>query len=178
MDASHLTPDDVVYHLAVSADGYLATSDGGGDWLVPYFIPELGHADFLARVGTVLMSRRTKDRIKKTGSFSYDGLPGIVATSHKLGSEDAPLKAAEGTPVQILEAAGKLGPGPYWVAGGAHLATGFLEAGLITRIDLITVPLVLGAGLPAFINRHPLALDLIETQTYPKGIVRTSWRPV
>jgi dihydrofolate reductase len=177
MDASVLKPDDVVYYLAVSLDGYLARSDGGTDWLEPYFIPELGFHDFIARIGTVLMGRRTWDRIAAHGKYPYGELPGIVATSRPLGEIEAPVERAEGTPAQIFKAAQKAGPGPYWLVGGAHLATGFLDAGLITRIDLFTIPVLLGAGQPAFINRRDIALDLIDTGTYPKGIVRTSWRP-
>jgi dihydrofolate reductase len=177
MDASVLTPDDVVYYLAVSLDGYLATPDGGTAWLDPYFIPELGFHDFIARVRTVLMGRRTWDRIEGFGKWPYGDLPGIVATSRPLGKLAAPVTAAEGTPAQIFAAAQKVGPGPYWLVGGAHLATGFLEAGLLTRIDLFTIPVLLGAGIPAFINRQQITLDLIDAETYPKGIVRTSWRP-
>jgi len=177
MDASVLKPDDVVYYLAVSADGHLARPDGGTDWLEPYFIPELGFDDFIARVGTVLMGRRTWDRIASFGKYPYGELPGVIATSRPLGDVDAPVRTAEGTPDQILKMAKKTGPGPYWVVGGAHLATGLLEAGLITRIDKFTVPVLLGAGMAAFINRKQIALDLIDTETYPKGVIRSSWRP-
>lgn len=177
MDATVLRPDDVVYYFAVSADGYLAAADGGTSWLEPYFIPELGFHEFIARIGTVLMGRRTWDRIEGFGKYPYGTLPGIVATSRPLGPLVAPVTRAEGTPAQIFEAAKKAGPGPYWLVGGAHLATGFLESGLLTRIDLFAVPVLLGAGRPAFINRRQIALDLIDSQTYPKGIVRTSWRP-
>ncbi|MBU1176280.1 MAG: dihydrofolate reductase family protein [Alphaproteobacteria bacterium] len=177
MDASVLTPDDVVYYLAVSLDGHLARPDGGVDWLDPFFIPELGFHAFLARVGTVVIGRRTWDHIAAMGKYPYGDIPGIIATSRKIEGPEAPVKTAEGTPAQILDAARKAGPGPYWVVGGAHLATGLIDAGLITRIDLFTVPVLIGVGRPAFINRHDIALDLIGTETYPKGIVRTSWRP-
>ena len=177
MDASVLTPDDVVYYFAASADGYIATPDRGVGWLEPYTVPELGFHDFIASVKTLIMGRRTWDQIETFGKWPYGELPAIVATSRPLGALEAPVKTADGTPEQIFAAARKLGPGPYWIVGGAHLATGFLEKGLITRIDLFTMPVLLGAGVPAFINRRHIGLDLIDTQTYPKGVTRTSWRP-
>lgn len=177
MDASVLKQDDVVYYFAASVDGYIATPDRSVDWLAPYTVPELRFHDFIARIRTLLMGRRTWDHIAAHGKWPYGALPGIVATSRPLGKLNAPVTAAEGTPAQIFEAAKKIGTGPYWVVGGAHLATGFLEAGLLTRIDLFTIPVLLGAGVPALINRRQITLDLIDTETYPKGIVRTSWRP-
>ena len=177
MDASVLTENDVIYYLAVSLDGHLARLDGGIDWLEPYSIPELGFHDFIARIGTTVIGRRTWDQIATFGSYPYGNIPGVVATSRPLNGPEAPVKAAEGTPSQIMKAAREAGPGPYWVVGGAHLATGLVDAGLITRIDLFTIPVLIGAGKPAFINRSDIALDLIDTETYPKGIVRTSWRP-
>ena len=42
-------------------------------------------------------------------------------------------------------------------------------------MDLFVIPVLLGAGIPAFKLDGKANLTLIETQSYPKGIVRLSY---
>jgi dihydrofolate reductase len=77
-----------------------------------------------------------------------------------------------------MNSAKAFSPGPHWVVGGADLAAQFVVAKLLTRIDLFVIPLLLGEGIPAFANRDRARLELIDSQTYPKGIVRMSYRPL
>lgn len=177
MDAASLKNDDIIYYLAASLDGYIAGPDGDVSWLSDYFIPELGFHDFIAQVGGIIMGRNTWDKVQGFGKWPYGEIPGIVATHRPLEKTEAPVTRATGTPDEILTAAKSRGPGPYWLSGGANLATQFLESGPLTRIDLFTIPVLLGEGIPAFHNKQHTTLDLIDSQTYPKGIVRTSWRP-
>ena len=177
MDASTLEKDDVVYYAAVSADGYIATPDGGVGWLESYFIPELGFNDFIARVGGVIMGRTTYDGIAVHGKWPYRGKPGVVLTHRPLDGLDAPVAAVDGTPGEALAAVRANGPGPYWIVGGADAAAQFLQSGAMTRADMFVIPELLGSGIPAFRNDTVTGLDLIGTQTYPNSVVRLSYRP-
>jgi dihydrofolate reductase len=179
VDASEIADDDVVYYLAASLDGFIAGKDGDVSWLNDYFVPELGFHDFMARVGTAIMGRRTFDTmLALTGDkYAYGATPSVVVTSRPLPQLDAPIVAGKGSPEEILDAARRHGRGPFWVIGGADIATQLLERGLLTRIDLFTVPVLLGDGISPFRNQTPVALDLASSGTYPKGITRTSWRP-
>lgn len=172
-----LEDNDVVYYAAVSLDGFIADSDGGVGWLDGYFIPELGFHDFMARVGTTIMGRKTFDQISGFGKWPYQGKPGLIVTHGDLPETDAEIAKVEGLPDQIITAAKALGAGPYWVVGGANLAGQMLSAGALTRIDLFVIPELLGAGVPAFANLDRTGLELIGTQEYLKGTVRLSFRP-
>lgn len=177
MDGSVIASDDVVYYAAVSADGCIATADGGVDWLSDYFIPELGFHDFIVRVGGVIMGRGTFDKIAAHGQWPYQGKPGTVASHRPLEDVGGQVSKVEGGPEAVLNAARAHGPGPYWLVGGADLAGQFLVAGALTRIDLFVTPVLLGGGIPAFRNNAIAGLELIDTQTYPKSIARLSYRP-
>lgn len=178
MDASEIADDDIVYYLAASLDGFIATRDGGVDWLNEYFGPELGFHSFMARIRGAIMGRGTWDKmIGLTGGKSaYGAMPVTVVTNRPFEAA-GPVGVAAGSPQVIVAAMRARSPGPYWLVGGAHLATQLLEGGLLTRIDLFTIPVLLGEGIPAFVNRTPVALDLVSTGTYPKGITRASFRP-
>eukprot|EP01031_Cornospumella_fuschlensis_P042016 gene42016-51295_t len=51
---------------------------------------------------------------------------------------------------------------------------GLLAEGAITEFDLFTMPVLLGRGIPLFAGGHPPAqkLALLDTQTWPNGVVR------
>lgn len=61
-----------------------------------------------------------------------------------------------------------------WVVGGGQPIAGLLAEGAITELDLFTMPVRLGRGIPLFAGGHPPAqqLTLLDTQTWPNGVVR------
>jgi dihydrofolate reductase len=177
MDASAIKSDDVIYYAAVSLDGFIAGKDGDVTWLDGFFIPELGFHDFLKRVGGLIMGRRTFDKIAGFGKWPYGELEGTVATHRDMDASIGPVKRAEGAAESVYDSAKAFSPGPHWLVGGADLATQFLSAGLLTRIDFFVIPVLLGQGVPAFVNKEKANLQLIDSQTYPKDIVRLSYMP-
>jgi dihydrofolate reductase len=178
MDASTIQPNDVIYYAAVSLDGYIAGQDGDVSWLDGYFIPELGFHNFMARMKGVIMGRGTFDKIVSFGKWPYGDVPGTIATHRDFDGSFGPITKSGGAPAEILADAKQKTEGPHWIIGGADLATQFLEAGLLTRIDLFVIPVLLGSGIPAFRNSRRVSLSLIDSQTYPKGIVRMSYKPL
>lgn len=178
MDASTIQQNDVIYYAAVSLDGFIAGQDGDVSWLDSYFIPELGFHDFMARIKGVIMGRGTFDKIVSFGKWPYGDVPGTIATHRDFDGSFGPITKSGGPPADILAEAQQKSVGPHWIIGGADLATQFLEAGLLTRIDLFVIPVLIGSGIPAFRNSRRLSLSLIDSQTYPKGIVRMSYKPL
>jgi dihydrofolate reductase len=180
VDAASIRPGEVVYFLAQSIDGYIADATGDDSWLGEYFIPELGFHDFIARIGIVIMGRRTWDKIEIRGKWPYGQIPGVIASHRQVAAISVPVTVVAGSAEAILaEARAKSPPdAAIWLVGGADLATQFLEEGMLDRIELFTFPLLLGAGIPALRNHNRVALDLVSSGTYPKGITRNTWRPV
>ena len=180
MDAREIEDDDVVYYLAASLDGFIADRDGGADWLNDYMLPELGMAEFMKRIGSTIIGRRSWDKmVAMMGKAASGGsTPGTIVTHRPIEvGKKSRVRTAEGDVAEIMAVARAHGPGPYWLIGGADVATQFLLQGALTRIDLFTIPVLLGGGTPAFRNEVPVSLDLISAHTYGKGITRTSWRP-
>lgn len=168
---------DVVYYVAMSLDGYIADAEGKVEWLNPFFIPELGFHDFMAQIKGVVMGRKTYDFIEAYGKWPYGAVPGTIATNRPLGKLDAPLRAASGTPTEILAFARQSCVGPFWIVGGAELASNFAAAGLLTRLDIFVIPTLIGSGTRAFSPAASGRLELIETEHYINGVARLSYRP-
>jgi dihydrofolate reductase len=69
--------------------------------------------------------------------------------------------------------------GELQVHGSGTLTYWLLKAGLIDEMDLLVCPVVVGQGKRLFPDAGPdAALELIESQTFPKGITVQRYRPV
>ena len=178
MDASAIKDNDVVYYAAVSLDGFIAGKDGDVSWLDGYFIPELGFHEFIKRMSGVIMGRKTFDKIASFGKWPYGALPGTIATHGEIDGSFGPVSQSQGTAKEINATARSSSSGPLWLVGGADVAGQFLAQEMLTRMDLFVIPVLLGSGIPAFKLDEKANLTLIETQSYPKGIVRLSYRPL
>lgn len=68
---------EIVYYVAASPDGFIATADGGIDWLKPFEAgtEDYGYAEFYALVEAVLLGRKTYEQCPKFPEWPYPGKP-------------------------------------------------------------------------------------------------------
>lgn len=143
---------DVIYMFAMSLDGYIARPDGSFDWLERF--PADADYDFdafLDSLSGIVMGRGSYDAARRDGRWDYSRWPTAVATSRPI--DDAPdgVEAMAGSPAQLLQnLRGRGATGRIWMFGGGDLARQFLDAGLLDTIEIGTIPVIIGSGLPAF----------------------------
>ncbi|MEV6448182.1 dihydrofolate reductase family protein [Amycolatopsis sp. NPDC051716] len=103
---------------------------------------------------------------RDTPKVVFSSTPGEIGWNTRLVTGDAVaeitrLKAGDGGPMRI---------------GGATLAGAAMRAGLIDEYALATYPVVAGGGTPFFTALdHRVQLDLVETRTFPGGVVLTRY---
>ena len=175
MDVSEIRDIDIVYYVAASIDGFISTPDGDVSWLNDYFLPELGFDAFMKRMRGSIMGRATYD--KMAGMMGGGSQPCIVATNRELKAKGG-VRPMAGSAVELAKAAREAARGPVWLVGGGTLAAQLLEAHEIDRIDLFTIPVVLGKGIPAFRNDRLVRLELASKQDYAKGITRRTYQSI
>ena len=62
--------------------------------------------------------------------------------------------------------------------GSGTLIRWLLDHDLVDEIQLLVIPVVLGQGARLFPDAGPdLALDLIDSRAFPKGITSQTYRP-
>lgn len=159
-------------YIAASVDGYIATPDGGVEWLAPYHHLDTGIQDFMDRIGTVVMGRRTFDQVLGSGDWPYADKRTIVLTSHPAtGPEGHQLDTWNGDPSQLMAMLRKTGSGDIWLMGGAHVIRQWLDLDLIDRLELYVIPVLLGNGIRLFQRSdHHQTLQLQAATTWPGGI--------
>lgn len=68
--------------------------------------------------------------------------------------------------------------GEMQVHGSGTLVQWLLANGLVDKVELLVFPVVVGQGKRLFPDSGPdLALELVETRSFPKGIILQTYRP-
>ena len=169
---------DVVYYVACSLDGYIATPDGGVDWLTHFQNggDDYGFTEFYSSMDALVMGSQTYDVALKQGSWRAADKPSWVFTHRALRVAHPSVTLTSEDPVQVIESLGARGLERVWLMGGGELAASFRMRGLISHYRIAVVPIVLGSGIPLFADasRQDL-LALVEAKSHPSGIVQLSY---
>jgi dihydrofolate reductase len=169
---------DVVYSVAASLDGFIASTDGGVDWLPP-FEPgggDFGLGAFLASVDAIVMGRESYEVARRLGPWTYTQ-PATVMTRTPLVDAPGGVESSDAGPAEVVAGLAAQGRRRVWLFGGGRLAASFLDAGLVTHVDVAVVPVVLGEGVPLVGRLGSLArLGLEKAETHSAGVVGLRYR--
>ena len=157
--------------IASSLDGYIAREDGDVSWL--FSDADYGYSQFFASIDTVLMGRKTYDKLLGFGiEYPYRGKKSYVFTRSIKRANDPNVEfVSEDAADFVQKLAGSQG-GDIWVDGGSEIISALLNAGLIDEIIVSVHPVVLGRGIPLFKNvQRQIDLKLVKSISYPGGLV-------
>ena len=169
---------EVVYYVAASLDGYIATSDGGIEWLSPFEGKEgkgedYGYAAFYASIDAVLLGRRTYEQCLTFGEWLYRGKPCWVFAHGGMKITEPHVTLTNQDPHQMVSELQARKLQRAWLVGGGELAGSFRREGLISEYIVSVVPVILGAGISLFASGGAQeALKLVGTNAHPSGIVQ------
>lgn len=165
--------------IATSLDGFIATPEGGIDWLTALPVPEgedHGYAAFMAGVGAIMMGRGTFEAAAGFDAWPYE-VPTVVLST-RLAEAALPerlrgrVRVWSCEPRAALERLGTEGVGRVYVDGG-QVISACLRARLVTRLAITRVPVLLGRGLPLFADCGAHALEHVETRVWAHGFVQS-----
>lgn len=170
----------VIYGGACSLDGFLAGRDGALDWLHFSKDVEAVMKASWANTDTLLVGRKTWETTAAMGGGDDVPMKGI--TSYLFSRT---LKTAPGKGIRLVtEDAGefvralKQQPGKDMIVmSGGNLAASLLAAGVVDEIGLNIHPVLLGAGVPAFLDSGArVKLELTECRAIDGGCVLVTYR--
>ena len=176
--------------LGMSVDGFIARRDGdlsfldgsgdeggsnsggapddgeGGDF---------GFAEFVAGIDAIVMGRSTYEFIAPFDDWPYQGKPvHVLSTTLEVGAD--PRITVHPSFDEAVAALGAAGYRRLYVDGGRTVDT-FLRAGLIADLTLSRVPVLIGSGHTPFGELEAdIPLEHVRTQTFPGGMVQTTYR--
>jgi dihydrofolate reductase len=170
----------VIVHIATSADGYIARSDGDLEWLTSRPAPKgfYGMNAFMKSVDTKVMGRKTYEIGLRMGA-KFDSQSRSIVFSHHPPPADAPsgvefVSEAIGPYVSRLrEQPGK----GIWLMGGGEIIASFLDAQAIDEFVISVAPVFIGEGIPLIARRHrQVPLELRSVERFADGLVQLHYR--
>jgi dihydrofolate reductase len=165
----------VTYEAASSLDGFIARPDGAVDWLLFTKDAQAIMAESWQRIDTILMGRKIWEVAAAAhgGAGADGGSIGTFVFSRTLTSLSAKgatlVRDDAGEFVRDL----KQRPGKdICVMGGGDFARSLLAAGVVDEIGLNVHPVLLGAGIPLFVDpQRQIDLELTECRRLAGGCV-------
>jgi dihydrofolate reductase len=175
-EGTRLVKIPACYYVATSVDGLIADRLGNVDWLGPFFNRDYGFPGFLDSIDTVVMGRRTYERILRSAKTNpYEGKLFVVLSRTWKTGPYAHL-FWQGPLEELMLRLEGFGSKSLWIVGGGSVAGAFLEAGLLDEVRQFVMPLVLGSGTPLFGPlREQTSLRLKDSQSFPNGVLQLTY---
>lgn len=171
----------IILYIATSIDGYIATPDGGIEWLNEIPNPnktDHGYNTLLDSIDAVLMGGRTYHEIIGYGvAWPYkDKISYVVSRRDSNVTPNEKVHfIIEDIIARISELKAETGK-DIWLVGGGELTTILLNANLIDEMRLCIAPVILGQGIPLFPNKpKESAWTLTDSKAYDTGIVTMTY---
>ena len=166
---------NVIVHIATSADGYIARSNGDLEWLTNRPKPKgfYGMGEFTKTIDTKLMGRKTWDWSRGFGIKPDPKTRSIVFSRHPAPADTGGAEFV-GEPIGPFVNRLKEQPGKnIWLMGGGELIASCLDAGVIDEFVVSVVPVFIGQGIPLIAPRHRhVELKLKSVERFDDGLVQ------
>lgn len=178
-------------YIATSTDGYIATPDGGVDWLHTSGKadadmsenPDMGFTEFINSVDCMIMGRKCMEVIASfdipAEQWPYRNIK-IYALSNTLTEPPANLagkvEMVSGDIITLVNQLFENGYKHAYIDGGATI-TSFINLKLINEMTITKAPVILGDGIPLFGKlNHPVKLERAESISFPNDFIQLKYR--
>lgn len=168
-------------YIAVSLDGYIATPDGGVEWLNQFQISkneDYGYKEIYQSIDTILMGGRTYRDIVGFGcEWPYKDKTTYIVSRNNINltpSEQVYFITdhVTGNVEKLKESTGK----DIWLAGGGELVSMLLDANQIDEMHLCYLPIVLGQGISLFPNKPKETIwKLVGSKSFLSGAISITY---
>jgi dihydrofolate reductase len=170
----------VILYIAASLDSYIATEDGGVAWLEAFQLPneDYNYGAFMANVGAVIMGGRTYRQVLTFGDWAYKGVVSYIVTSQPLADHpNDNVRKVEGNFPELVQQIKAQTDKDIFFVGGAQLTKAFIELDLIDQYEIALMPVMLGKGIPLFLELERVQnITLTGTKTYPNDVVALTYQ--
>lgn len=165
--------------IAASLDGFIADANDDLSFLSKMEAPgeDYGYTAFMEKVDTVVMGRRTYDKVMSMGiPFPHADRSCYVITRTPRAAIGRTIFHTGDPAALIRELRAKPG-GIIFLDGGAQVVNRLLQERLIDGITLSIIPVLLGDGIRLFSEGGLMQdLELLDHRAYPSGLVQLRYR--
>lgn len=164
----------VISFIAMSLDGYIAKSDGDISFLsiVEKAGEDYGYSDFIKTIDTIIVGRKTYDKILNIG-FEYPIDKVVYVITRTVIPDHGRIKYYSGSLTKLVsELRDKKGRNIF-CDGGSEIINELLQGNLVDEFVISIIPILMGDGISLFKSKRPLLrLKLVDYQKYDTGLVQ------
>lgn len=170
---------EIIYSVASSLDGYIATDGGSVDWLSRFQIAgeDHGAGELEASVDALLLGSHTYEFALKLGQWPSPDKLTWIFTRRDLRILHPSITLTAQSPHEVVDLLASRGLRRAWLMGGGKLAASFHQDQLISRYIISVFPVLLGSGIPLFASHSspPDVLRLVGAKPFKSGIVQVTY---
>lgn len=171
----------VILYIATSLDGYIACEDGDISWLSMVEVPgeDYGYGEFIKTVDTVIMGRKTYDKILSFGiEFPHRDKECYVITRQQK-PPDGSITFYNGDMSELIKKLKEKGGKDIFIDGGAQVVNELMRLDLIDEYIISVIPVFLGSGIRLFESGRPqMSLQLMSSKHFSSGLVQISYERI
>jgi dihydrofolate reductase len=169
----------LVLYIAASLDGFIAGPGGDLSFLSDWQQAgeDYGYGEFLESVDTVILGRKTYEKVLSFGIERPYGDREVVVLTRTAMPSRGKVTFFSGNIGSLVNGLKEQEGSNIFCDGGAETVHELLTLGLIDEIILSVVPVLLGDGIPLFRPGRPkMTLTLPDTRRYDGGLVQLHYK--
>ena len=165
----------VCLFIAMSLDGYIARPDGDISFLdeMNQEGEDYGYSAFIETVDTVILGRKTYEKLISMGVESPYGDRNVFVLTHSPRLAPKNISYYSGSLSELISSI-RIQPGKHiYCDGGAETIAQLIQENLVDEMIISIVPILLGNGIRLFGASSPeQKLQFIDHTTFEKGLVQ------
>ncbi len=161
--------------IAMSLDGYIAKPNGDISFLdeMNQEGEDYGYKAYIEMVDTVLLGRKTYDKILSMGMENHYGERDVYVISRTPRKNSGNVTFYSGDIKKLVTALKSKHGKNIYCDGGAETIQQLLNADLVDEMTISIIPILLGEGIRLFNGDYPeKKLQLVRCQKFEKGLVQ------
>ena len=166
-------------YIAASLDGFVADADHGVGWLDDFDGSDFGYEQFIAGIGCIVMGRKSFDFVDGyDGDWPYPGKEVVLVTHRPVPALPPQSRVWAGDDLTpLINDLRAFEGGDVWLVGGSDLMHQFRLAGALDSLEIYTMPLLLGDGVPLWLpSPEKETATLVECAAVELGVIRSVYR--
>lgn len=171
----------LILYIATSLDGYIAKPDDNLDFLsiVEQEGQDYGYADFVSTVDTVIVGRRTYDKVLSMGfDFPHSDKESYIIT-RTARTDIGSVKFYTGDLKTLVERLKSESGKTIFCDGGAEIVNELLKHDLFDEFIISVIPIFVGGGTRLFKDGRPEhKLELVSVKSFEKGLTQLHYKRI
>ena len=171
---------DLVLYIAMSLDGFIAKENGDISFLSIVEDPteDYGYEKFANTIDTVIMGRKTYEKILSMGPYPHPGIKSYVLSKSREGNDEN-VEFYNGDLKLLIQNLKAQNGKNIFIDGGAETVNELMKQDLIDKYIISIIPVHLGDGIRLFKQERPeQKLKLISSEAFPSGLVQLSYERI